>query len=61
MPKYFTWVAGLRGPEPQLCYEEPVDGAGKPKPCLDKVKLDDKDKRTFRELIRDFPVPGEVS
>lgn len=62
MPKYLIWIAGLRGPEPQICYSEPVDGAGKPKPCLAKHKLEDDDIRSFRELIRDHPAPdGEVS
>lgn len=61
MPKFLIWIAGLRGPEPQLCYEKPVDGAGKPKPYLDCVKLDHKDTRTFKELIRDYPAPGETS
>lgn len=59
--KYLIWKAGLRGPEPQLCYEKPVDGSGKPKPYLDCVKLDDADKRSFRELVRDYPAPGEAN
>lgn len=55
MPKYLIWIAGLRGPEPQLCYNEPVDGAG-----LAKYILEDDDKRSFRELIVAYPAPGEA-
>jgi len=37
---YFVWVTGLRGPEPQLWENEPVDGNGKPvKSALFKKKL----------------------
>ena len=57
MTKYLIWIAGLRGPEPQLCYNEPVDGSGKPKPCLSKYKLEDSDKRNFNELIAAYPAP----
>lgn len=39
---YFVWVTGLRGPEPQLWTNEPVDGNGKPvKEALFKKKLTD--------------------
>jgi hypothetical protein len=56
--KYLIWIAGLRGPEAQLCYGEPVDGAGKPKICLAKHELEDGDKRNFNCLIAAYPAPG---
>lgn len=34
MPKYFVWIAGLRGPEAQLWADQQVDGAGKTKEVL---------------------------
>jgi len=57
MTKYLIWIAGLRGPEPQLCYDKPVDGTGKPKKCLAEHKLEDGDKRSFNELIAAYPAP----
>lgn len=37
---FFAWVSGLRGPEPQLWTDEPVDGNGKPsKSVVFKIKL----------------------
>ena len=61
MTKYLIWIAGLRGPEPQLCYDKPVDGTGKPKKCLVEYKLEDDDKRSFKDLIAAYPAPGDVS
>ena len=60
MPKFLIWVSGIAGPEPQLCYSEPVDGSGKQKPCLSKHRLEDSDKRSFRELIAAYPAPGDA-
>lgn len=34
MHKYFVWINGLRGPEPQLWADKQVDGAGKLKETL---------------------------
>ena len=37
---FFVWMQGLRGPEPQIWAEEPVDGNGKSiKSALFKRKL----------------------
>lgn len=37
---FFVWMQGLRGPEPQIWAEEPIDGNGKPvKKTLFKIKL----------------------
>lgn len=37
---YFVWITGLRGPEPQIWTDEPVDGNGKPtKYVIFKTKL----------------------
>ena len=57
VPKYFTYVNGLRGPEPQIWYGSPVDGAGKPKASvMPPVALDDGDKRTIEELKLAYPI-----
>ncbi len=36
---YFVWINGLRGPSPQIWNSDQVDGAGKSKPVLFKIKL----------------------
>jgi hypothetical protein len=58
MTKYLIWIAGLRGPEPQLCYEKPVDGTGKPKSNLAIYQIDDNDHwMGFKELVQKYPAP----
>lgn len=57
--KYLIWIAGLRGPEPQLCYDKPVDGTGKPKPNLAIHPLEDDDKRSLTQLAKAYPAPGD--
>ena len=61
MTKYLIWIAGLRGPEAQLCFGEPVDGSGKPKPNLAIREIEDDDKRSFRDLLKAYPAPGEAN
>lgn len=34
MHKYFVWITGLQGPEPQLWADKQVDGGGKAKGTL---------------------------
>lgn len=36
---YFVWINGLRGPEAQIWVNDSVDGTGKSKPTLFKIKL----------------------
>lgn len=60
MTKYLIWIAGLRGPEPQLCYDKPVDGHGKAKPCLSKHRIEDDDSRSLTELAAAYPAPGDA-
>lgn len=38
--KYFVWVEGLNGPEPQLWHEDQMDGNSKAKKTLAKHKLE---------------------
>jgi hypothetical protein len=57
LSKYLIWIAGLRGPEPQLWPEKAVDGAGKPKSVLATHTLDDYDRRSLRELAIAYPAP----
>ncbi len=57
MSKYFTYINGLRGLEPQIWYDSPVDGAGKSKPsAVPPIELPDSDRRTLEELMRDYPI-----
>ena len=35
----FVWINGLRGPEAQIWNEDQVNGEGKSKPVLFKIKL----------------------
>lgn len=57
MSKYLIWIAGLRGPEAQLCYGKPVDGNGKAKPTLAMHRLADDDNRSLDELAKAYPAP----
>lgn len=56
--KYLIWIAGLRGPEPQLCDEVPVNGAGKAKDTLAIHEIADTDQSDLSELARRYPAPG---
>lgn len=51
MTKYFTYVQGNNGPEPQIWYGELTDGGGKARPCLlTPIALASDDTRTIAEL-----------
>ena len=53
--KYFVWLQGLRGPEPQLWNEMQTVG-GKPVKTLgEPVKLPDADPRELSKLAEDYP------
>lgn len=52
--KYFVWITGIAGPEPQLWAEMQVDGSGKHKPYLACHAIAADDNRTLGELRRDF-------
>lgn len=60
MTKYLIWIAGPRGPEPQLCYDKPVDGSGKPKANLAIHRIEDEDRRDLKQLAQAYPAPGEA-
>lgn len=41
---YFVWITGLKGPEPQIWADEPIDGNGKPiKSAIFKIKLSEEE------------------
>lgn len=52
--KYFVWVTGIAGPEPQIWAEMQVDGRGKLKPYLACHAIADDDKRSLKQLEQDF-------
>ena len=61
VPKYFTYINGLRGPEPQIWHGSLMDGAGKPKAnAMTPVALDDNDNRTIEELKLAYPIEAEA-
>ncbi len=62
MSVLFVYVAGLKGPEPQLWAERPKNGAGVSKPTLQEVELPD----TYAELplaqlITLYPYQGKAT
>lgn len=58
--KYFTYVQGTRGPEPQFWYGELTDGGGKAKPCLMKpIQMHPNDARTLERCALDYPIEVE--
>jgi hypothetical protein len=60
MPKYLIWIAGLRGPEPQLCSEVPVNGSGKAKDTLAIHAIADTDQRGLKQLAEAYPAPSPI-
>ena len=55
--RYFCWIEGLRGPEPQIVYL-PLVGSVRSKIIAGtEHDLDRQDKRTLWELARAFPAP----
>ncbi len=49
---YFVWVTGLRGIEPQIWSENPVDGNGKPKAStIFKIKLTEAEQKQSLDYI----------
>ena len=54
--KFFVYVNGLNGPEPQIWYGENTNGEGKAKKYLKSFSLDDSDKRTIEELKLAYPI-----
>ena len=58
MTKYLIWITGTRGPEPQLCFEKPVDGSGRPKPNLIIYEIESHEHwMGLSELARRYPAP----
>lgn len=57
--KYFVWVAGKRGAEPQVWIDKVQTRDGKPVPALtDPVRLRHDDKRSLDQLAKDYPYAG---
>lgn len=60
MFKYFVWIAGLRGPEPQKWAEDQMIG-GKPVYTLMKKELTPLEGNLeLNELARRYPAPIEA-
>ena len=60
MMKYFVWIEGLRGPEPQIWYDDDQkDGVGKSKKVLAKHDITDAD-LSMSHLALLYPAPTEA-
>lgn len=54
-PRTFAWVWGLRGPEPQILFDDPrVGGALR---ILASRKIEPDDTRSLTQFARDYPAP----
>lgn len=53
-PRSFCWMPGLRGPAPQIVFDDPRVGGIKP---LAEIKIEPGDTRSLDQLARDYPVP----
>lgn len=51
----FAWVWGLRGPEPQILFDDPRVG-GAPQILASREIVPD-DTRSLTQLTRDYPAP----
>jgi hypothetical protein len=57
----FCWVWGLRGPNPQILFDDPrVGPADLPILPNASIKLDPGDRRTLDQLAHDYPAPEGV-
>ena len=62
MAKFFVYIAGLRGPEPQIWHDDQVDGNHKTKPTLAKHQIADWEAmRPLNELMEVYPAPIEAN
>lgn len=59
-PRTFAWIAGLRGPEPQIIYEDPRTGcAGSRIIAQHPIAPDDPHGHSLFALSFRFPAPRE--
>lgn len=59
-PRTFVWVWGLRGPEPQILFDDPRTGTEGARVLVER-KLDKDDARSLTQLARDYPAPAETA
>lgn len=57
-PRTFAWVAGLRGPEPQIIYEDPRTGCAA-LPILASTPIDTDLPISIEQLAYFYPAPRE--
>lgn len=55
MTKYFVWEPNMLGPMAVIWHDDQKDGAGKRKPHLKIVELEESDKRTIDQLKEAYP------
>lgn len=56
-PRSFAWVWGLRGPEPQILFDDPRVGCREGIVILAQTKLNPNDTRGLDELAAAYPAP----
>ncbi|MET4341994.1 hypothetical protein [Bradyrhizobium sp. RT9a] len=59
-PRTFAWVAGLRGPTPQIIYEDPRTGCAA-LPIIESHPIDPEYPHSIALLRRRYPAPLEAS
>lgn len=60
MTKYFVYIYGPNGPEPQIWYDKHTDGNGKAKPVLFiKTLSSDEENLTLDQLRNIYKVEGK--
>ena len=61
-PRTFCWVWGLRGPAPQILFDDPRVGTdGVTILPGTEIKLDPRDGRSLDQLAAECPAPAVVS
>lgn len=59
-PRSFAWVAGLRGPEPQIIYEDPRTGCAA-LPILANHPIETDQPLSLELLASIYPAPAEAA
>lgn len=61
MTKYFVWVDGLQGPQPQIWDEKNKTADGKPvKTLTEPIVLNSADKSNLNELMIAYPFEAKT-
>ncbi|QOZ25335.1 hypothetical protein [Bradyrhizobium sp. CCBAU 51753] len=56
-PRTFCWIGGVRGPAPQILFDDPRVGC-EGLQILASIRLEPTDTRSLDQLARDCPAPS---